>query len=584
MKIFGKLEINLPFLQELKFPPLSKFLKDFIAGKSKESRKIVMGENVSAVIQKELPPKCKDPGMFSLPCFIGDTKIEHAMCDLGASINVMPLAVCDSLIGVELVDTRVVIQLVDRSCVHSEGLLENVLLRVHNFVYPADFYVVRMSGMQSKGTDDAMKTPNDAENAYAINVIDPLVQEFLETEFMQDKLELTLTKGWIYFDAQEMNDEEIKEAIMSLYAQSEIASSRSKLCLLKQTSYDRPLQSEKKPPVLELKPLPANLKYVFLGEGDTLSVSISNELTRSKEEQLIALLKKQKKAIGWTLADITRISPDVCQHYILLEPDAKPVRDPQQKLNPNMREIVLKEVSPIHMVLKKSGLQVVENERNELLNVATRKDHFPLPFIDQMLERLAGQAYFCFLDGYSGYFHIHAFDLLKTKLTTSPIIQPPNWKLLVELMYNASYYVVGAVLDQKLGKESHIIVYTDHSALKYLLSKKESKSRLIRWILLLQEFDWEIIDKKGAENNVADHLSRLVQDHDDVVPINEDFPDEHLYAVTGTARPPVCPNRAYLPSQNVLQSTSLTLTPGLLISSTICQLESAHPKSQRHKG
>ncbi|XP_057775295.1 uncharacterized protein LOC130994268 [Salvia miltiorrhiza] len=151
VKIFGKLEVNLPFLQALKIPPFGKFVKDFIAGMSKATGKIVMGENVSAALKKELPAKCKDPGMFSLPIYIGDTRIEHAMCDLGASINVMPLTVYNRLSGVELVDTRVVIQLAGRSCVYPEGLLENVLVSVNNFVYPADFYVVRMSGMQSKG-------------------------------------------------------------------------------------------------------------------------------------------------------------------------------------------------------------------------------------------------------------------------------------------------------------------------------------------------------------------------------------------------------------------------------------------------
>ncbi|XP_057811757.1 uncharacterized protein LOC131025994 [Salvia miltiorrhiza] len=193
VKIFGKLEVNLPFLQALKIPPFGKFVKDFIAGKSKTTGKIVMGENVSAAIKKELPAKCKDA---------------------------------------ELVDTRVVIQLADRSCVHPEGLLENVLVSVNNFVYPANFYVVMMSGVQSKGSsgvllgrpflrtaksiidvsngticldyhgekytfsiDEAMKTPNDVENAYSIDMINPLVQEFLETEFMQDKLELAMMKS-----------------------------------------------------------------------------------------------------------------------------------------------------------------------------------------------------------------------------------------------------------------------------------------------------------------------------------------------------------------------------------------------------
>ena len=129
-------------------------------------------------------------------------------------------------------------------------------------------------------------------------------------------------------------------------------------------------------------------------------------------------------------------------HHIRLEEGVKAHRDAQRKLNPNMREEVLKEVlkllslgiiysipdsewvSPVHMVPKKSGIQVVKNEKNELvptrlvtgwrmcidyrkLNEATKKDHFPLPFIDQMLERLAGKQYFCFLDGYSGYFQIY---------------------------------------------------------------------------------------------------------------------------------------------------------------------------------
>ncbi|KAL0446237.1 UNVERIFIED_CONTAM: Retrovirus-related Pol polyprotein from transposon.6 [Sesamum latifolium] len=77
-----------------------------------------------------------------------------------------------------------------------------------------------------------------------------------------------------------------------------------------------------------------------------------------------------------------------------------------------------------------------------------------------------------------------------------------------------------------------VIVYSDHAALRYLMSKKEAKPRLIRWILLLQEFDLTIKDKKGAENLVADHLSRLVT-NDDPTPLNDEFPDEHLHATQG---------------------------------------------------
>jgi hypothetical protein len=166
-----------------------------------------------------------------------------------------------------------------------------------------------------------------------------------------------------------------------------------------------------------------------------------------------------------------------------------------------------------------------------------------------------------------------AFDKLKELLTSAPIIQPPNWEMPFEIMCDASKLAIGAVLGQRNGKKSHVIcyasrtlnsaqcnysttekellaivfaldkfrsyllgskviVFSDHAALKYLLSKKESKPRLIRWILLLQEFDLEIKDKKGADNSVADHLSRIVNE-EDMLPIAETFPDEQLLHLQG---------------------------------------------------
>ena len=138
-------------------------------------------------------------------------------------------------------------------------------------------------------------------------------------------------------------------------------------------------------PKLELKALPDHLKYMYLGEDETLPVIISKGLTKEQEENLVRTLKEYKVAIGWTLADIKGISPSICMHRILLDEDAKPSREPQRRLNPAMKEVVMKEilklldagiiypisdsewVSPIHVVPKKTGMTVVRNLNNELV-------------------------------------------------------------------------------------------------------------------------------------------------------------------------------------------------------------------------
>ena len=471
----------------------------------------------------------------------------------------------------------------------------------------------------------------------------------------------------------------------------------------------------------------------------------------------------------------------ICTHIIHLEEDVKPSRQPQRRLNPILKEVVKKEVlklldvgviypiadskwvSPTQVVPKKSGVTVVANENNELiptrvtsgwrvcidyrkLNAGTRKDHFPLPFVDQMLERVAGHEFYCFLDGYTGYNQIEialedqekttftcpfgtfafrkmpfglcnapgtfqrcmmgifsdmieiileifmddfsffgdsfekcleilkkvlercqeknlvlnwekchfmvtqgivlghivskngievdkakvelisnlptpkcvrdirsflghagfyrrfikdfsaiarplctllakdvpftwsqacdtAFTKLKNMLVSPPIMRSPNWDLPFEIMCDASDYAIGAVLGQREDKKDFVIYYasktldsaqanytttekeflvvvfalekfrsyivgspvtlfTDHAALKYLLSKQDTKPRLTRWILLCQEFNLAIKDKNGVENVVADHLSRLVpESNSHGIPIGDSFPDEQLFAL-----------------------------------------------------
>ncbi|KAJ9552558.1 hypothetical protein OSB04_016603, partial [Centaurea solstitialis] len=127
----------------------------------------------------------------------------------------------------------------------------------------------------------------------------------------------------------------------------------------------------------------------------------------------------------------------------------------------------------------------------------------------------------------------NAFLTLKKALITAPIVVAPYWNKPFEIMCDASDYAVGAVLGQRNEKMFHSIYYANHAAIKYLISKKDAKPRLIRWVLLLQEFDLEIVGRKGIENQVADHLSRLEQfkkeqKEGDII---ETFPDEKILAV-----------------------------------------------------
>jgi hypothetical protein len=322
-----------------------------------------------------------------------------------------------------------------------------------------------------------------------------------------------------------------------------------------------------------LKPLADKLKYAFLGSNDTLPVIIAFDLQKDQESELISVLKEHKEAIGWTLADLKGIDPSICMHRIHLEDDAKPSREAQRRLNPNMKEI------------DKAKIDLISN--------------LPPPRTIKEIRSFLGHAGFCrrFIKDFSKIFRplcsllakdapfvfddkcCQAFQTLKTALTSTPIIQPPNWNVPFEIMCDASDYAIGAVLGRRFDKlplviyyasktlndaqlnysttekellaivfaldkfrsyllGSKVIVYSDHVALTYILSKKDAKSRLIRWILLVQEFDIEIWDKKGSENLVADHLSRPIVDYnEDTLPVAETFLDEQLMHVAQISAP-----------------------------------------------
>ncbi|KAM2409068.1 hypothetical protein ACFX1X_028019 [Malus domestica] len=234
LDIFRNVQVNIPLLDAIKqVPKYAKFLKELCTTRKRASNKNVVrvSENVSAVLQRKLPPKCKDLDSFTIPCVIGNTRFESAMLDLGASINVMPYSIYASMNLGELKNDGVIIQLADTSNAYPKGVLEDVLVQVNHPVFPADFYMLEMEDSNHssqlpillgrpfmktarikidvfKGTltmefdgevidfniSDAMRYPHDDHSCFSIDVIDSLVQEFLD-DLSEDVLEKTLTQS-----------------------------------------------------------------------------------------------------------------------------------------------------------------------------------------------------------------------------------------------------------------------------------------------------------------------------------------------------------------------------------------------------
>nr|GEZ56306.1 reverse transcriptase domain-containing protein [Tanacetum cinerariifolium] len=316
---------------------------------------------------------------------------------------------------------------------------------------------------------------------------------------------------------------------------------------------------EDEPPEVELKELPPHLEYAFLGDNGKWPVIIAKYLSSNEKTALINVLKTRKKAIAWKLTHIKGIDPEFCSHKILLEEDYSLKVQSQRRVNPKTTTC---EDTKLALNWEKSHFMVKEGIvlGHKISKKGIEVDKAKIDVISKLPHPTT-------VKGIRS-----AFRTLKDKLTKAPTLIAPNWDQPFELICDASDYAVGAVLGQRIEKHfrpihyasktmnqaeanytttekemlavvyafknfclylimNKSIVYAYHSALKYLFAKKDAKARLLRWILLLQEFDFKVIDTRGAENYAADHLSRLENPYENVFDpkeINETFPLESL--------------------------------------------------------
>nr|GEX80318.1 reverse transcriptase domain-containing protein [Tanacetum cinerariifolium] len=520
MEIFRDLHFELSFADALiHMPKFAPMFKKLLNNKDKliELTKTPLNENCSTVVLKKLPEKLGDPGRFLIPCdFIGlDNCL--ALANLGASINLMPLLPT-------LNDTKMALELADRTISKPTGVAENVFVKVCKFYFPADFVILDF--VADPRVPLILGQPFLSTAHALIDVYEG------EITLRHDDQSLTLKCGDTpfisYNNLKSLNKVDLIDATCEEYSQevlgfTDVVSKEADAFI-----------------AIDDEPIASNIDAAYYDpKGDIL---ILEALLNYDPE----LLSNQK------------------DFFPTLHKDLKVVEPKNQSFKEDeLPEVELKELPP-HL---------------EKLNEATRKDHFPLPFMDQMLERLAGNEYYCFVDEFSGYFQIpidpkdqekttftcpygtFAYKRMPFGLCNAPrifqrcmmaIFHDMIEKMIEVFMNDFSVFgnsfstcltnmenMLKRCEDTKLAlnwEKSHFMVKEG-----ILLGHKISKKRIevdkakIEVISKLPhpttEFDFKVIDTRGAENYAADHLScleNLCENIFDPKEINETFPLESL--------------------------------------------------------
>nr|GEV72419.1 reverse transcriptase domain-containing protein [Tanacetum cinerariifolium] len=618
-QIFQDLHFDISFAYALLLmPKFASTIKSLLTNKEKlfELAKIPLNENCSGMLLKKLPEKLGDLDKFLILCDFSGMDVCHALADLELAdrsitrpkgvaedvfVKVGKFHFLTDFVFVDFeADPRVPL-ILGRSFLRTGRALidvygEEITLQVND---EAVTFNLNQTTRYSFTYDDL--------SVNRIDIIDVAREEYAKEilGFSNNSSggNPTSTSEPILFDSSpsltpfEGSDFILEE--IEAYLKDELISLEIDHADFKVKS------SIEEPPKLELKDLPSILEYAYLEGVDKLPMIIAKDLKVDEKEALLKVLKSHKRAIVWKITNIKGIDPQFCTPKILMEEDYKTVVQSQRRANPKIHEVIKKEVIklldaeiiypisdspwviPIHCVPKMGGIIVVENENNDLiptrlvtewrvcidyrkLNDATRKDHFPLPFMNQMLERLAENEFYCFLDGFSSYFQIpinppdqekttficpygtFAYRGMPFGLCNAPetfqrcmmaIFHDMIEKTMEVFMgdflgFGDSFSWCLSHLDTMLQwtmKDKHF--QPIHYASKTMTEAQIHYTTTEKEMLVVVGFSSYknlislSVIKNGTENLAADHLSRLENPHKDVFEnkdINENFPLETL--------------------------------------------------------
>nr|GEW04481.1 reverse transcriptase domain-containing protein [Tanacetum cinerariifolium] len=470
-------------------PKFGPSIKSLLNNKDKlcELARTLLNEHCSMVLLKKLPKKLGDPGKFLISCdFLGKAEC-LALADLGASINLMPL---------------------------SEVLGFSDVIESGN---PTPYYdpIVSTTSptLTSFRNNDFLFEEVDAFLAIDDDPTSPKVDQF----YLNPEEDILLLEAFLN------NDPSLPPSNQGNYLPE--VRKELKICDAKSNK-----SSIDEPPKVELKDLPPHLEYAFLEGDDKFPVIIVKDLSVEEKTAVITFLKSHKRAIAWKHSDIKGIDPKFCTHKILMEEDFKPAVQHQRRVNPKIHDVIKQEVLklldagliypisdspwviPVHFVPKKIPIDPKDQEKPTFTcpygTLAYRRMPFglcnaPGTFQRDMPFELmcdANDLAFGAVLGQRQDKHFRPIHYASKTMTEAESNYTTTKKEMLAVVYAFEKFWSYLIMNKS-------IVYTDHSALKYLFAKKDSKARLLRWVLLLSEFTFKVIDTKGAENLAADHLS-----------------------------------------------------------------------------